>query len=162
LLADFQPRGAVAEKYGLYLANAGITDRATVIVDSSGIVRHVSSVGPGGKRDIDQLLELARSIDREHPIVSPPSARVPAGVATGATLYVREGCRFCASVLRAMANLHCEKAIKVRDVNKDPGARADLDALGGAGAKVPALVENGKVLFESADIIKHLAEACRA
>src|ERR1700722_7261274 len=36
LLADFQPRGAVAEKYGLYLADKGITARATVIIDRTG------------------------------------------------------------------------------------------------------------------------------
>jgi mycoredoxin-dependent peroxiredoxin len=36
LLADFQPRGAVAEKYGVYLADKGITGRAIAIVDRSG------------------------------------------------------------------------------------------------------------------------------
>ena len=41
LLADFQPRGAVASQFGLYLADKGITNRATVIVDKNGIVRHV-------------------------------------------------------------------------------------------------------------------------
>ena len=35
LLADFHPKGAVADSYGLYLDPLGITDRATVIVDSS-------------------------------------------------------------------------------------------------------------------------------
>ncbi len=41
LLADFQPRGAVAEKFGLFLADKGITARATVIVDKSGKVTWV-------------------------------------------------------------------------------------------------------------------------
>jgi peroxiredoxin len=36
LLADFQPRGAVAEKFGVYLADKGITGRAIAIVDKSG------------------------------------------------------------------------------------------------------------------------------
>jgi peroxiredoxin len=36
LLADFQPRGAVAEKYGVYLADKGITGRAIAIVDRGG------------------------------------------------------------------------------------------------------------------------------
>src|ERR1700736_1801388 len=31
LLADFQPRGAMAEKYGMFLADKGITGRAIVI-----------------------------------------------------------------------------------------------------------------------------------
>jgi mycoredoxin-dependent peroxiredoxin len=36
LLADFQPRGAVGEKYGVYLSDKGITGRAIAIVDHSG------------------------------------------------------------------------------------------------------------------------------
>jgi mycoredoxin-dependent peroxiredoxin len=36
LLADFQPRGAVAEKYGVYLAEKGITGRAISIIDKKG------------------------------------------------------------------------------------------------------------------------------
>jgi peroxiredoxin len=38
LLADFQPRGAVAEKFGVYLADKGITGRAIAIVDRAGKV----------------------------------------------------------------------------------------------------------------------------
>jgi peroxiredoxin len=38
LLADFQPRGAAAEKYGLYLADKGITGRAIFIIDKNGNV----------------------------------------------------------------------------------------------------------------------------
>ena len=41
LLADFQPKGAMAQKYGLYLDEKGITSRATVVIDREGIVRHV-------------------------------------------------------------------------------------------------------------------------
>ncbi len=42
LLADFEPKGAVAAKFGLYLSDKGITNRATVIVDKQGVVRHVA------------------------------------------------------------------------------------------------------------------------
>ena len=38
LLADFQPRGAMADKYGVYLAEKGITGRAIVIIDKAGKV----------------------------------------------------------------------------------------------------------------------------
>ena len=41
LLADFHPKGAAAEKYGLFLADKGITNRATVIIDKQGVVRYV-------------------------------------------------------------------------------------------------------------------------
>jgi peroxiredoxin len=36
LLADFNPRGAVAEQFGVYLADKGITGRAIAIVDKGG------------------------------------------------------------------------------------------------------------------------------
>jgi peroxiredoxin len=36
LLADFQPRGAVASKYGVYLEDKGITGRAISIIDRDG------------------------------------------------------------------------------------------------------------------------------
>ena len=36
LLADFQPRGAASDKFGVYMADKGITGRAIAIVDRSG------------------------------------------------------------------------------------------------------------------------------
>jgi peroxiredoxin len=41
LLADFQPRGAMAEKYGVYLADKGITGRSIVIINKAGKVAWV-------------------------------------------------------------------------------------------------------------------------
>jgi mycoredoxin-dependent peroxiredoxin len=38
LLADFHPKGAMSEKYGVYLADKGITGRAIAIVNKSGKV----------------------------------------------------------------------------------------------------------------------------
>ena len=38
LLADFHPRGAVAEKFGVYLPEKGITGRSIAIIDRNGKV----------------------------------------------------------------------------------------------------------------------------
>jgi mycoredoxin-dependent peroxiredoxin len=38
LLADFNPRGAVAEQFGVYLADKGITGRAIAIINKAGNV----------------------------------------------------------------------------------------------------------------------------
>lgn len=38
LLADFHPKGAMSEKYGVYLADKGITGRSIVIVNKAGKV----------------------------------------------------------------------------------------------------------------------------
>jgi mycoredoxin-dependent peroxiredoxin len=61
LLADFQPRGAAANLYGLYLAEKGITARATVIVDKNGKVAWVKEQEIGQARDNKVILaELAK------------------------------------------------------------------------------------------------------
>jgi len=43
LLADFQPRGAMADKYGVFLADKGIAGRAVVIVGKDGKVAWVKN-----------------------------------------------------------------------------------------------------------------------
>ena len=50
LLSDFEPKGAVAASFGHYLAEPGITDRATVIIDKEGVVRYSVSVTPSGSK----------------------------------------------------------------------------------------------------------------
>lgn len=41
LLADFEPKGAVAEAYGAYLADAGHSNRSLVLIDTEGKVEWV-------------------------------------------------------------------------------------------------------------------------
>ncbi|HXM96397.1 MAG TPA: peroxiredoxin [Candidatus Dormibacteraeota bacterium] len=43
LLADFQPRGAVADKYGVFLGEKGISGRAIVIINKQGTVAWVKN-----------------------------------------------------------------------------------------------------------------------
>ncbi len=62
LLADFHPKGAMAQEYGAYLAEKGITDRATVIVDKNGVVRYAVSVTPAGQRNPKDLLAECQKI----------------------------------------------------------------------------------------------------
>src|SRR6266704_3896080 len=38
LLADFHPKGAVADKFGMYLSEKGVTGRAIAIIDKAGKV----------------------------------------------------------------------------------------------------------------------------
>jgi len=56
LLADFNPRGDVAKKYGLYLEDKGITARATVIVDENGKVAWVKEQAIPEPRDDKAIL----------------------------------------------------------------------------------------------------------
>jgi peroxiredoxin len=47
LLADFEPKGAVAQAYGVYAPESGTTGRALFVIDSKGIIRwsYLSPVG---------------------------------------------------------------------------------------------------------------------
>ena len=38
LLSDFEPKGLVARKYGVYRENDGITERALFVIDKDGII----------------------------------------------------------------------------------------------------------------------------
>jgi mycoredoxin-dependent peroxiredoxin len=62
LLADFHPKGDVAEKFGLYLADKGITQRATVILDREGIVRYVKVYDIPQQRDNKELVRALSSL----------------------------------------------------------------------------------------------------
>jgi peroxiredoxin len=57
LLADFNPKGAVAKQFGLYKEEAGITSRATVVVDKAGKVAFVHEEALGEGRDNKKILE---------------------------------------------------------------------------------------------------------
>ncbi|HUL32279.1 MAG TPA: redoxin domain-containing protein [Candidatus Eisenbacteria bacterium] len=43
LLADFHPKGAMSEKYGVYLGDKGITGRSIIIIDKAGKVAWVKN-----------------------------------------------------------------------------------------------------------------------
>jgi peroxiredoxin len=58
LLADFNPKGAVASAYGLYLGDKGISKRATVVIDKAGKVSWVKEHSE--QRDNKELLDAIK------------------------------------------------------------------------------------------------------
>ena len=154
LLADFNPKGAVAASYGLYLEDKGITDRATVIIDPAGVVRHATSVTPAGQRTIEDLAATCESIDREHGGGAKAFPTSP-GIGTGATLYVKSQCGASRAVLMAAKNLHIEDSLTVRNVTENSQARDELVKIAGKD-QAPCLVQGGKPMHESKAIISHL------
>ena len=155
LLADFHPKGAVGQAFGLYLDGAGIDDRATVIIDAGGTVRHASSVTPDGRRNIDELAALCEETDRTWD-GDLPAIPAPPGLDGTATLFVKSACGFSQKALLARANLHFEQAIAVRNVSEDPAARSELVARAGRD-QAPCLVLGDRVIQESDEIVAHLA-----
>jgi peroxiredoxin len=59
LLADFEPKGAVAHQYGAYREADGVTERALFVIDKDGIIRwsYCSPIGvnPGADGILDAL-----------------------------------------------------------------------------------------------------------
>jgi peroxiredoxin len=59
LLADFEPKGAVARRYGVYQENEGQSQRALFVIDEGGVIRwsYVSPTGvnPGADGIISAL-----------------------------------------------------------------------------------------------------------
>jgi peroxiredoxin len=65
LLADFEPKGAVARAYGAYREKDGFCERALFVIDGEGVIRwsHVSPVGvnPGADGILAALEELPKA-----------------------------------------------------------------------------------------------------
>jgi peroxiredoxin len=65
LLADFEPKGAVARQYGAFEESGGFCKRALVVIDAAGIVRgsYVSPIGvnPGADGILAALEALPKS-----------------------------------------------------------------------------------------------------
>jgi len=154
LLADFHPKGKVAEAFGVYLAEAGITDRATILIDADGVVRHASSVTPAGERNIEELVTLCEELNDEYQGKLEAGPK-PEGVSGEVTLYVKSRCGFSLRALNTRTNLHLEDAVKVCNVSEDAAAMATLEKLTGK-QQAPCLVVDGKPILESDDIVQHL------
>lgn len=64
LLADFHPKGEVAQQYGVYDDNIGMSERALFIVDGEGVIEwsYVSPIGvnPGADGILAALESMAR------------------------------------------------------------------------------------------------------
>ena len=51
LLADFWPHGEVAQRYGVFNADAGFANRGTFLIDRAGVIAFAEEAGPGSSRD---------------------------------------------------------------------------------------------------------------
>ncbi len=64
LLADFEPKGAVARKYGVYRPADGITERALFVIDKKGVIAwsfcSPIAVNPGADGILEALEKLPR------------------------------------------------------------------------------------------------------
>jgi len=63
LLADFEPKGEIARKYGVYDEQAGLCQRALFVIDAQGVI-HWSYVSPSGVNPgADGILSALESLE---------------------------------------------------------------------------------------------------
>lgn len=66
LLADFEPKGDVSRRYGVYDGDAGESARALFVIDRDGTIHwsyvSLSGVNPGA----DGILSVLESLPKEH------------------------------------------------------------------------------------------------
>ena len=151
LLADFHPKGAVAANFGHYLAEAGLSDRASVLIDGEGQIVWSESVTPAGQRDMDEVLARCESLGAPAGPLPEPSP-----IPEGTTLFIKSDCGFSRRAMLAIDNLRAATAIEVRNVNEDPSAKSSLLEIGGKD-QAPCLVLGGEPLYECDDIVTRLA-----
>jgi len=69
LLADFEPKGAMARSYGVFRAEDGTTERALFVLDAKGVIRwsYVSPLGinPGADGIMAALEELHAGAEKK-------------------------------------------------------------------------------------------------
>lgn len=69
LLSDFEPKGAVARRYGAYRETEGVAERALFVIDEKGVVAwsHLSpiAVNPGADGILDALERLLATENKD-------------------------------------------------------------------------------------------------
>lgn len=131
LLSDFWPHAAVSRAYGV-MAQDGMAERSTVLIDSLGRVRFSQIVGRDNKHDLHALLNIARAVNGNQPL--------PAGNSVGVLpqvdipqLYLMHGCPACERVDTYLAHSGMSPYVTERWIDTDPAAAAELTMAGGNG-----------------------------
>lgn len=68
LLADFWPHGGVAKEYGVFLEGKGFANRATFLIDPSGIIRASFITAPGEARQLDAYRAALEELQPAQPV----------------------------------------------------------------------------------------------
>jgi peroxiredoxin len=63
LLADFHPKGAVAQQYGVYNEERGNSRRAVIVIDEQGVVREVIMAQPGEFPEVEGVCSVLRGLE---------------------------------------------------------------------------------------------------
>jgi peroxiredoxin len=62
LLADFWPHGGLAQALGIFKEDAGISERANIVVDVSGVVRWIKVYPVGEVPNPEEVIQVLRDL----------------------------------------------------------------------------------------------------
>ncbi len=152
MLADFAPKGAVGQAYGVWLPDRQVNDRATVIIDRAGNVVHASTVGVNGKRDVDGLLALAKNLTAGQAGAYPYQRATPP--AAPYELYGSQSCGHCRHVLAAVINAGLQNHVRAVEASYGTPGFAELQRRAGGDTRVPRLFTGPATSLVGADEIQ--------
>jgi alkyl hydroperoxide reductase subunit AhpC len=64
LLADFHPKGQIAQNYGVWNEERGHNRRAVIILDELGIVRHSQIIAQGAP-NVDEIIGTVKKLKEQ-------------------------------------------------------------------------------------------------
>ncbi len=152
LLSDFYPHGAVAELYGVLLAD-GRSERAIFVIDKSGVVRYVDVHDIDQQPDNEVLFSVLAEIEPELAAAyqaaeaQEAAAATPAAVPQGdLILYCTPWCSTCRRVRAFLA----ENGIAYTeiDISKDRAAAARVRGWANGNETTPTFDINGTIIVD--------------
>ena len=145
LASDFWPHGAVAEKYGVLIEEAGKSERAIFVLDKMGIIRYIDIHDIDHQPDNEEIRKVLRAIDPEaaakQPEEEPEDGALPKG---GIVLYCTKWCPAC----RRARNLFADNDIEFTevDINKVPLASEQVKQWADGNRTTPTFDIDGTIL----------------
>ncbi len=154
LLADFHPKGAVGQAYGVYSDEAGLDARSTVIIDPAGQVVHAEMAD--GQRDMEAFAARCEALAAGFSGSTAGFEEAP-GLSAGHELFVKDRCMFSRWARYARTNLHLQEPLVMTNVSTDEAAAQRLEQQGGK-RRAPALWTGSEMIYESGEIVRRLVD----
>jgi mycoredoxin-dependent peroxiredoxin len=156
ILSDFWPHGAVSKSYGA-LADDGMGDRTSVLIDKSGKVVYAVGVGRYGKRSIPGLLAIARAVNAGKAITAPAAAASVMARVDLPILYTQKRCMHCARVKSYLDRSGLSRKVIQKEVTTDLGAMKEALAIDPSGEFPLLVMPDGSHVIGDANIISSLS-----
>ena len=146
LVSDFWPHGELARKYGVFIEEKGITERAIIVLDKHGVIRYIDIHDISLQPDNDVLRQVLREVDPEAATSEPEEAPVeesalPTG---GIVMYCTKWCPACRRARNLFADLKLEYTEV--DVNTVPGAAEQVIAWADGNRTTPTFDVDGTII----------------